>query len=301
MWNQLDNITGTNIPFQKLRDAPVTTSRLEKITHTPDPEVTDASSRELAGQILDDLGLPTHLGQGTLYKPPDQRYPMRTADDSIEVISSELTPSDHLETTAGNDDSDNMLAAADIIGGAATDMGKAKTATKGMSGGVPWGGIAIGAGNIVGSALSMTGGLISTSEKIGSDQYMQASHQTFQAARQAEAESATSSLSAQNFSQNSQLSAQSYQQTSNLMNQSLANSEQYNNYIIGQKSAALEQAGLPSYMAYGVPMGAGPKTSQYISGGATYTSKLPGNPTSSAYTGSAAQTEAGWGAIPPSQ
>lgn len=59
------------------------------------------------------------------------------------------------------------------------------------------------------------------------------------------------------------------------------------------KMNAYQQAGLPSYMAYG---GGAPTTRvTQTSGANSVTSKIPGDPTTSAYIGSSSQQAAGWG------
>lgn len=74
--------------------------------------------------------------------------------------------------------------------------------------------------------------------------------------------------------------------------------QQYNNLkdYTGMKSAALQQAGLPSYLAFSNgSMPTPPLKTQVVSGQHAVTSHLPGNPTSTPFTGSGAQIATGWG------
>lgn len=88
------------------------------------------------------------------------------------------------------------------------------------------------------------------------------------------------------------------QNTINAQNNSFNNAMKGYNYTMNQKVGAYNQAGLPSYLAYGSGSGAGlPPTSQVQHGSNTYTSHLAGNPQSSAFTGALSQTAAGWGNI----
>nr|WPR18076.1 MAG: RNA-dependent RNA polymerase [Crogonang virus 23] len=81
-------------------------------------------------------------------------------------------------------------------------------------------------------------------------------------------------------------------------NNAFNNSMSAYNQVMNSKIGAYNQAGLPSYLAYGGGGGAGlPPTSQVQHGSSAYTSHIPGNPQSSAMTGSLSQQTAGWGNI----
>lgn len=67
--------------------------------------------------------------------------------------------------------------------------------------------------------------------------------------------------------------------------------------IYNDRTTALGQVGLPSFLAYGNTnlSAAMPHTTQMLAGSNTYTSKLPGNPSTSSFTGDMAQGALGWG------
>lgn len=73
--------------------------------------------------------------------------------------------------------------------------------------------------------------------------------------------------------------------------------QQFQKNMISKHTEALNQAGLPSYLAFGHSGSNLPKTSQMVSGTHSYNSQIPGNPASSNYVGGAAQNAAGWGGI----
>jgi len=81
------------------------------------------------------------------------------------------------------------------------------------------------------------------------------------------------------------------------------NRQDYADTKQSEYKSELEKSGLPTYLAHGGMSSMTsafsylPKTTQVITGQNTYTSKLPGNPQSSAFTGSAEQAAMGWGNV----
>lgn len=67
--------------------------------------------------------------------------------------------------------------------------------------------------------------------------------------------------------------------------------------MTGRRDAAFTQAGLPTFLGYGVGMAAMPRQTQALHGGNFYTSQIPGNAQSTPYVGSSAQTAFGWGNV----
>jgi len=67
--------------------------------------------------------------------------------------------------------------------------------------------------------------------------------------------------------------------------------------MMSRRDAAFTEAGLPTFLGYGVGLGSMPRQTQAIHGGNFYTSQIPGNAQSTPYTGSTAQTTFGWGNV----
>lgn len=77
------------------------------------------------------------------------------------------------------------------------------------------------------------------------------------------------------------------------------NSQDFTKGMVDRHTQALNDVGLPSYLAYSGGAGAHalPKTSQVVAGRSMYTSKLPGNSMSTGYNGNQVQNAFGWGNI----
>lgn len=180
-------------------------------------------------------------------------------------------------------------------GGAGGEMAGLRGANSGTSNGTT------GNSALFGSAAAAIG-LGGTAIQMNAYKSMQKQHESFEKDISQQRYGQQSALSQQNFQQNQQLSAQNYTQNSELQSQSyqdqLSNwTNEFNTYYTAS-SGALNDAGLPSYLAFSPAMAASlPKTSQYQGGRMMYTSKLPGDPTTSAYTGQQSQSSVGWGNV----
>lgn len=166
--------------------------------------------------------------------------------------------------------------------------------------GTGYGGLFVGLGNVAGSTISGAMGLGAASMRDSTEKQMQASRQTFTTSNEAQMQSYFVTNQAQ--TQTNLLQSQN-NMTSNqiaLQNNSYNNWLQQYDTVTGNETAALAQAGLPSYLAYlpgGSALAVQPRTTQLTPGGTTYTAKLPGNPSSVPYNGSVTQVKAGYGAM----
>lgn len=128
---------------------------------------------------------------------------------------------------------------------------------------------------------------------------MQSSRQDYESQMTLMRQSYGATMQANSFAHQNQLSAQNYEQQLGLEDNRFDNTMSMYNSLMSQKVNAVTQAGLPSYVAYMPGMAAfQPRTTQMGPGKMTYTSQLPGNPTTTPYTGAAPQAALGWGEMP---
>ena len=160
------------------------------------------------------------------------------------------------------------------------------------------GGPMLAAAHIASGAMQAATGLGSTAMKDNTEMYMQQ-----QSIAQQQWETNTNNqfqlqYQQNSFNNNSALMAQSFSQQSKLMSQSLAEQESYYTFVMGNETQALQQAGLPSYLAY-MPGGtkSQPPMTQFTPSGTTYTARISGNPTMQSYTGTSQQVAAGYGNV----
>lgn len=159
-------------------------------------------------------------------------------------------------------------------------------------------GIALAGGQVASATINTAGSLGEESIKSNTQKQMQEYHVTTELP-QKYAQESKMQASQQTFEQN--LSAQNYNQEIGLQNNQYNNMMKGYNTVTGNSAAALQQAGLPSYLAYTpAAIELQPKYTQLGPGTTSYTSKIPGNPTTSPYTGTTTQAALGWGTFPPS-
>lgn len=155
-------------------------------------------------------------------------------------------------------------------------------------------------GSVVSGLSSTAGGAISSGINMSKDLQMQASKQSFDSSQQKARFGQENTLQQNEFQQQSAMSSQKYQQELGLQNNQYQNSLNFYNTQMANTQNSLTQAGLPSYLAY-MPQAVAlqPKTTQMSSSGMYgYTAKIPGNPTTSPYTGTTTQSALGWGTFP---
>lgn len=142
-------------------------------------------------------------------------------------------------------------------------------------------------GHALQGMFTMTGGLVSTSMR---DSTMSSMQQQ----RDATEESVASMRDTTSL----QLQTNQFTDQQQLINQSYNNSVNYYNMTMGNEQAALESAGLPSYLAY-MPQFVKyePDMTQITPAGTSYTSKMPGNASSVPYTGTPVQVQMGYGNV----
>lgn len=94
-----------------------------------------------------------------------------------------------------------------------------------------------------------------------------------------------------------------YAMTSSLLNQQASLQRENFDYTTGKAAAAYQDAGLPSWLAYGGSGGASalPHQTQQISGNNVFTSSIPGNSNALIWSGSSSQLAIGTGAVPSAQ
>jgi len=154
----------------------------------------------------------------------------------------------------------------------------------------------LAAGNVASSAIS--GSMSLGAEAIRSNSAKAMQQQRIEV-EQPQKYAQENTMQANQYKYDSQLSAQSYQQTLGEQNNQYNNLMKGYNTVMSNETNALSQAGLPSYLAY-TPgaLAVQPKTTQLGPGLTSYTSKIPGDPTTSAYTGTTTQNALGWGTFP---
>lgn len=165
------------------------------------------------------------------------------------------------------------------------------------SAGVILGGAAIGAaGKILGTTTS---GIFGTKQtKIKADAAKEINASNNKTKESINASNNTARAERQSSGQN--FADQQAKQSQSFWNSQFEQKTAYADAKIEQRNNAYESAGLPSYLGYGSGSTrglSGPPVAQQKSGASTYQSRIAGNPTTGAYTGSSVQTGAGWGNI----
>lgn len=175
---------------------------------------------------------------------------------------------------------------------------KGGAAASDLLGGNTVGLLGIAAGTAISGLFSMTGGLIETSMRDSNEDYMQANRISESTMLQQNQIANEQYMQSQSYNYDSALSAQQFNQTQSLYNTQLTNQESYYDFVMGNETAALAQAGLPSYLAY-FPQGMKyqPRVKQVTPAGTSYTARVPGAPQTVAYTGSATQQALGYGDV----
>lgn len=92
-----------------------------------------------------------------------------------------------------------------------------------------------------------------------------------------------------------------YAMTSSLLSKQAELQRENFDYTTNKASTAYQQAGLPSWLAYGGSSNSFAHQSQSLGGANSFTSALPGNTSNIVWTGSSSQTALGVGELPPIQ
>lgn len=187
----------------------------------------------------------------------------------------------------------NMLAAAEGAEGTVARRagGRALQSSNGMS-------LALGAmGN---AAINTAGRLGVEGIRSNTEKEMQTQRISWNQTKLNQQQAQELTMQSNTFNQQKQMSAQEYNQQLGLQNNATSNAENLYTFQTTQTSNALNEAGLPTYLAY-LPgaMSIQPKTSQLsASGNYAYTSKIPGNPQTSAFADTTTSNALGWGKFP---
>jgi len=174
--------------------------------------------------------------------------------------------------------------------------GLAQGAGKGHGSGITNAGIV--GGHAASAAITGAFGIGSEAIKSNTDKALQQNSIAWQQQKQASDQAQQLTMQTNTFNQEKQLSTQAYNQSIGLQTNATTQAENLYTFQTGTTANALTKAGLPSYLAY-MPgaMSLQPHTTQ-AHGVYGYTSKLPGDPTTSPFTGSTTQSALGWGKFP---
>lgn len=320
------NLTGTRKRFEALPFDPVR-SRLVALSESvrPGQRITQGYHQSGAFRTISRSGT---SGFREVRIDPDEQAnrPDRATQDAFMELSALFDAADDTVSLLGRGQNETSFLSEDIPGEGAIGSQSSSVGTQASEGatsllrkdaqsqtsrrgrglggmadtGFASGGMYVALGSIIGSSISGAFGLGATAMRDNTEQAMQASHQSFttqnEAVRQGYLQSNMNLHTANTITLQNNQTQNTMQIQDNSYNNWLSGYET----VKGNQTAALAQAGLPSYLAYmpsGASMAAQPKTTQFTPGGSTYTSKIPGNPASVPYTGTPEQVAAGYGDV----